>query len=77
MMSVVTCEFSDTNTHQLMFGTQPCTIVLGSVRNLGTKQFSPLTAADLEKDPVTIDEAREAVIMQISSEGNIPQPFTK
>ena len=27
-----------------------------------TKQFSPLTATDLEKVPVTFDEAREAVI---------------
>ena len=39
MTSVVTCEFSDTNTHWLMFGTQPCTIVLGSVRNLGCCRY--------------------------------------
>ena len=29
-MLVVTCEFSDINTNQLIFGTQPCTIVSGT-----------------------------------------------
>jgi len=34
-----------------------------------TKQFSPLTAADLEKDPVTFNEARKAVIAFLKGYG--------
>jgi len=50
-----------TGSYNLRRGTQ-------SIGDIPSK-FSPLTAADLEKDPVTFNEAREAVIAFLKGYG--------
>jgi len=50
-----------TGSYNLRRGTQ-------SIGDIPSK-FSPLTAADLEKDPVTFNEAREAVIAFLQGYG--------